>query len=444
MKSHRHFRFLFPIMTILFMIGSLQYSCSNKKERLNRTTNKIGQNKRSNAVYKAPIDVNIPKQKDRKIGKAIFYIENSASMFGYINDFTEYVDVVSELAEKPRFVEEGTNREFYFVNGGENISITKIGVNPAVLKDKLTLKGFDHGDVSKSNLNSMFQLALSKAKNDTISILISDAIYDIGKKQAPMNALSTEGRETRSRFIERLNEGDLQTIIIKLSSYFSGNYFPVTGGRVKLSQKRPFYVCIFGETELLNKYFHKDYIESLEGYSDVARFLKLNGLIVPYQVTVHEKGGNFNFDRKNKNKLVNVKTGRKGKGFQFVIAVDFSALPFSNSYLASISNYFCSNPNYSVKKVRSIGDVKLYGLKFSPTHLVTVYADKNPLGRLNISLVNTVPNWIVDTNIDNDANIIGDTYHTFGFKFLTDAINEAYQYKNQGSDVATFKFELIK
>ena len=45
----------------------------------------------------------------------------------------------------------------------------------------------------------MFQIALEKAKADTISILISDAIYDLGRPEAPMNALSTEGRETRSK-----------------------------------------------------------------------------------------------------------------------------------------------------------------------------------------------------------------------------------------------------
>ena len=155
-----------------------------------------------------------------KIGKATFFIENSESMFGYVNGFTEFVDVLSELSEKPMFAAENTPREFFFINGGEDLEITPIGDDPALLKDKLNTKGFRCGDYTKSNLNSMFQVALEKARQDTISILISDAIYDIGRVGAPMNALSTEGRETRSKFITRLEQGDLQTILIKLHSNF--------------------------------------------------------------------------------------------------------------------------------------------------------------------------------------------------------------------------------
>ncbi|MFW5982974.1 MAG: hypothetical protein ACOCQ4_00620 [bacterium] len=387
----------------------------------------------------APLDTT-----ERKIGKAIFYLENSGSMFGYVNGFTEYVDVVSELAEKPEFAEHQTPREFNFVNGGQNLKVTNIGQSPASLKDKLNVNGFNCGDVSKSNLNSMFQLALSRAKNDTISILISDAIYDIGKPQAPMNALSTEGRETRSRFIERLNEGDLQTIIIKLNSQFDGDYFPVTGGSVDLSQDRPYYVWIFGETELLNQYFTDDYIKSLKGFTDIARFLKLSELEVPYQATAHKKVGDFRFDSRDKNKLINVKTVGRGEGFQFTFAVNYSELPFSDSYLTSTSNYTCNNSNFSIRNVSSIGDVKLFGLDFEPTHIVTIGTEKSPHCKLEISLLNKVPNWIENTNSDDESNIIGDTTHTFGFKFLTNAISEAYQYKNKESNIVTFKFELIK
>jgi hypothetical protein len=426
---------------LIFILLIFTISCKNRSERINssETTDK-SENETTKAV------IIKPKQADRKIGKAVFYLENSGSMFGYVNGFTEYVDVVSELAEKPRFAEEKTRREFYFVNGkNPNLKVNNLGNNPKVLKENLTRKAYEkYGDKDNSDLNSIFQIALSKAKNDTISILISDAIYDIGKPDAPMNVLSTEGRETRSRFIERLNDGDLQTIIIKLNSHFDGNYFPVTGGSVRLSQDRPFYVWIFGETELLNEYFPEDYIKSLKGYSDVARFLKLSELEIPYQVIAHNKIGDFKFAKNNKNKLENVKTNRNGQGFQFTIATDFSTLPFSDSHLNAISNYSCNNTNYSINNASRIGDLKIYGLNFTPTHLITAYTNKSPLCQLDISLLNTVPNWIENTNSDDEKNIVGDTSHTFGFKFLTNAISEAYQYKNKEANIVTFKFELIK
>ena len=373
----------------------------------------------------------------------MFYLENSESMFGYVNGY-EYVNVVSGLAYKNKFSEQNTEREFYFVNGGDNLKINYIGDNASDLNDKLNLESYRCGDITKSNLNSMFQIALSKAKQDTISILISDGIYDIGKPQAPMKALLTEGNETKEKFINRLSEGDLQTIIIKLNSHFDGKYFPVTGGSRTISQNRPYYVWIFGDTELLNEYFSDEYIESLKGFSNIARFLKLSELDVPYQATPHSKIGDFRFDKRNKNKLVSVKTDRSGQGFYFTFAADFSSLPFSDSYLTSIDNYICNNSNFTIKAVSKIGNLKLHGLGFSPTHLITVGTDRNPLCKLNVSLQYNIPNWIEESNINDESNIIGDTFHTFGFKFLTNAISEAYQYKNNESNIVTFKFELIK
>lgn len=380
----------------------------------------------------------------RKVKKVTYYLENSASMFGYVNGFTAYVDVLTELAEKPRFVEERTAREFFFINGGETVQITPIGNNPTVLKNKLNVAAFKCGDTSKSNLNAMFQKALAEAKGDNITLLISDGIYDLGKTEMPLNTLATEGRETRSRFIERLNMGDVQTIMIKLSSHFEGNYYPVSGGRVSMSQQRPFYVWIFGKTDLLNEYFDDEYLKKLKGFDDFARFLKLDDLKFDYKAITDDRIGEFRVDRNNKGGLTDLKLDRNGRGFSFTIAVDFSNLPFSDSYLTSVSNYNLDNDNFEISDIRPIGGKKIYGLSFQPTHLIRVSAARNPYGQLEISLLNNQPNWIEKTNIDDEKNIAKDTTHTFGFKFLTNAICEAYQYSNKENSVVKLNFELTK
>jgi hypothetical protein len=47
-----------------------------------------------------------------------------------------------------------------------------------------------------------------------------------------------------------------------------------------------------------------------------------------------------------------------------------------------------------------------------------------------------MPGWILGTNIDEEIQI--DDTHTFGFKSLIDAISEAYEYQNNGKNLATF------
>lgn len=423
-----------PTVIILVSVLLFLFSCTgcgNRDERRNAEEDEELQ------------DSSNLNDSDRQIKKVVFYIENSESMFGYVNGFNEYVDVISDLAEKPEFVDEKTIRDFYFVNGGDELSITPIGNDPSVLKTKLNTIGFKCGDITKSNLNSMFQAALATAGKDTISVLISDAIYDIGKPQAPLNALITEGKETRSRFIERLGEGDIQTIIIKLHSHFDGYYFPVAGGAVKIEQIRPYYIWIFGETELLNKYFSESYINTLKGYSDMARFLKYEGVKIPYQAVNQNKLGSFRLDRYVKNKLIDVESDRNGEGFQFTIAVDFSSLPFSDSYLTQIKNYSC-NSDFEVICITNVTK-KIYEVtSFTPTHLISVYTDNNPYCELELALNNTPPNWIIETSTEDESNIETDYTHTFGFKFLTDAISEAYEYKNGEKNIMSLKFEITK
>ncbi|HOY52720.1 MAG TPA: hypothetical protein PLX49_13150, partial [Prolixibacteraceae bacterium] len=205
--------------------------------------------------------------------KVTFYLENSQSMFGYVSGITRYVDVVAELAEKPDFVKEDIPREFFFINGTGPV-ITPIGDDPVVLKKKLNTAGFRCGDITRSNLNGMFQTALSNAGGGTISILISDGIYDIG--DGGMTSLVTSGKETRSQFIRRLRSANLQTLMIKLTSEFKGDYFYASRkGKVTLDSERPYYIWIFGESHLLARYFPDRYIASeLTGFETLARFLK--------------------------------------------------------------------------------------------------------------------------------------------------------------------------
>lgn len=385
-----------------------------------------------------------PKQKNiikpEKIAKAIFYIENSESMFGYVNGPTDYVDVVSDLSEKPEFVINNTNREFWFVNGGKEIKLNKIGNDPILFKDKLNKQAFRVGNICESNLNLMFQIALEKAKKDTISILLSDGIYSVNG----YDDLIKRGKETRSRFIERLTEGDLQTLILKMKSQFVGDYFPITGGRLNMSQNRPYYIWIFGDTDLLNKYFSDEYIKSLKNFQDAARFLKINQFQIPYEITSHNTIGSFRTERNSKNVLSDVKKNRNTKEFQFSIAVDFSDIPLSESYLISRKNYDISNTDYDIVSLEKANGIKLFNLNIKPTHIITLRTNKSPYGDLELSLLNSLPNWIDETNINNEDDIVGDERHTFGFKFLVNGIHAAYDEINQKENIATFKVQLKK
>ena len=81
---------------------------------------------------------------------------------------------------------------------------------------------------------------------------------------------------------------------------------------------------------------------------------------------------------------------------------------------------------------------------FDPTHLISVHTRKSPYCELKVSLRNVDPPWIVDTNSNDETNIKSDTSKTFGFRFLTNAISEAYSYKNKEKNITNFSFDITK
>lgn len=380
-----------------------------------------------------------------ELGKVTFFIENSGSMFGYVNQANEFKNSLVGLAYLPEF--DKALKSFYFINGTSNplrnsgIQINYVGNDPEVFKNRLNQKSFNIGDVRYSDLNKMFEIALDSAKDNQISVLVSDCVYDVGEESDPLTALRIEINKTQQAFRKRLEKENIQTLIIKAGSSFNGLYYYASkkGSKRITNEERPFYVMFFGKTELLNKSLTEQSIGSkIEGLFETARFFINDEKSIPYQIVPSvDIKGEFKQDFKDKFKLINAKP-LKGE-FQFAFAADFSSLSFSDSYLTSTGNYDCPYSNFSVVKVVKISK-RIPGVE--GTHLITVFTDKNPVGDLGIVLKNVPPGWVMETDADNEDLI--DRTHTFGFKFLTDAISEAYEYKNNGRNPATFKILISK
>jgi hypothetical protein len=378
------------------------------------------------------------------INKVTFYIENSESMFGYVNSNTEFVSVLTELAQKSDMVRTNTAYDFNFINGRQP-QITHIGNDPGRLAALLNRDGFRKGDVTNSNLNAMFERALTSAGGDSISILISDGIYDVGKQSDPLNALINEGKGLRTRFIQRLMKENLQTLLVQFTSRFKGDYFPGMGGVIKdIDQERPYYIWIFGNSDLLTKYFSEQYLRNLDGYNNMARFFVVKDFNIPYEVVAHNTLGTYRTDRRRSHLLTGISTDRNTKEFQFSIATSYGEVPYPESYFTDADNY-TSSPNYEVTEVSTadqLSGLLFKALPFEPTHLITVKANGNPAGDLQVNLQYAFPGWIENSTTENDRSNPVDTGTTFGLKHLTQAIREAYADVSGKENIASFRITI--
>ncbi len=374
------------------------------------------------------------------ISKVTFYIENSESTFGYVSSNTEYVAVLTELAQKTDLVKSNTAFDFNFING-MGPQVTHIGNSADMLKERLNPDGFRTGQITHSNLNGMFEQALASAGGDSISILISDGIYDVGKQPQPLNALINEGRSLRTRFIQRLMKENLQTLLVQFSSQFKGDYFPGMGGVIRgIDQQRPYYIWIFGNSDLLTSNFSEQYLRGLEGYENMARFFVISDFDIPYEVVAHNTSGMYKTDRRRKHVLTDISPDRNTKTFQFSIATNFKEVPYPASYFTDAGNY-TSSPNYHVTEVsegKVLSGLLYDALPFEPSHLITVKAAGNPAGELQVNLQYSFPGWIEESTTEDDSSAPVDTASTFGLKHLTRAIREAYTDISEKENIASF------
>tara|TARA_R110001592_G_scaffold72904_4_gene222812 strand:- start:61 stop:1257 length:1197 start_codon:yes stop_codon:yes gene_type:complete len=380
------------------------------------------------------------------------YIENSASIYGYVNGPTGYVNVINDLAQFRNIISETSATFSYKLISGkkEGIKTYDLGSNTAALSEVLTPKGLAKPTSGNSDLNDMFKKVLESINENSISLLISDGIYDVGDQNNPLGALETQGLDTRTTFINEVKKNDTQMIVIKLFSDFKGTYYHgISKSMEVIDQKRPYYVWVFGHKKLLDTFFSDDRLSELKEYDNHAVFHKLGrDTVASSTIAFGNKGL-----RKSQGEthVLEMSGSSRTTSIAFSLAVDYSELRLNESYLTDINNYKSSN-GFEIESIKTIERVKSEDDKvdralkslssIQPTHIITVVRSEYKGGLCEISFMSNLPGWIAATSIQSDNPIKGNTTQTFGFSTLINGINQAFQEVSERNEIQKFTIKL--
>ena len=367
-----------------------------------------------------------------KISTSHFYFENSGSMDGYVNGHFDIQVVLRELLFA--IESKSNNQKFYFFNTQPHPQGNSIN---DFLK-KLTTAGIKVGNRSTSDLNSMLETVLNNTKDDDISLLVTDGIYSVnGDPATVLGKLKSASVGSYYKFKNRLDQSDVQTILIKLESRFNGYYYPAKGGNVKINQNRPYYVWIFGSPDRIDRVRKEVGFTELPGYLNHAIFQAKEEESPYYSIhTSYEKKGKFRKDRSGReggqvSSITDVEKDKRNGDFQFSIGVDLKKVTAEESYILNPTNYKLSSNKYQIKEIVPAGNLigkdanEIQGTPIS--HLIVLKTSSHPVDNLEVSLNNKMPTWISETHTSDDSKIHGDTKTTFGFQYLIDGISRAYQ-----------------
>lgn len=338
------------------------------------------------------------------------YIENSGSMDGYMCEGSQLKDAVFDYVSDLSIYSDTTKLNYI------NNKIIPYKGNLELYIKTMTPATFQKagGNHSNSDLGEMLKMVLQEMSDTSVSIFISDCILDlpVSNSQKFLNTCQISIKNA-------INEGrnripNLGIEIIKMMSDFNGNYYYPNGGIEKLKDvKRPYYIWIFGNSNMLAKLNSEVSVNELGnfGFED----------IVSYSPKVAEP-----YDIQNRALTSTTINSKKGD-YYATIRVDFRSTLQPETVIQNLSNYTFNNQSIIIE------DIKPITAQGSPyTHFVNIVIPKG----VNIAEDNLIlkapqmPNWVFESNDENGKNVNDNLNKTTGIKYLIEGVADAYKKDN--------------
>ena len=363
-------------------------------------------------------------------------------MDGYVNGNSDFKSDLTEMLVLTKNYVGESNIKINFINRGQYPSSNKDIANFASkLEPNSITYNVGGKDRAKSDINNIFRMLLDSLHENEIIILTSDCIYSLGEGDETEGKLNIQKSLTHDAFNDALKarKNDLATLCLKMVSDFNGDYYDLNDHPTKINNKRPYYIWIIGNEDLVKEYYPK-ITKNMVGIKNSYYLSSFSKEKQPYYTVLKEtnKLGKFKQADKNEKDVKSINDVEfDGAGtLQFAIAIDLGNIPFDSSYLTNPKNYVVPD-GFIVKSIEKIDRNKLSQRdmvtveKTTATHFVTVSStSKFSTQDLKLELSNKTPTWVKKSNSPNDIDVKNQLDQTFGLSSLIQGVSEAYATQN--------------
>ncbi|WP_440134075.1 hypothetical protein [Chitinophaga sancti] len=377
------------------------------------------------------------------------FLENSASMDGYVKGVTNFETAIYNLLGDIRISGICDSLNLSYIN--KSIPYQKKNALSPEIQDfieKLEPATFQlrGGDRSVSDLKSILNTVLHTVNDRNAAILISDFVFSPGNKANANDYLNNQSVGIKIDFAEKLHAFDLAAVIVHLESNFDGVYYDKTDKPIQLSTKRPYYIWIIGSTAQVRAILEKKIVDNIKG--GYAHKLVLQGIkdvqTPAFKIMYKPQIGHFDAKELPQGIITNA-TASAERVFGFDVAVDFSKGLQDASYYLDPANYVLSDKHYHLK-AELIQDKNNPALK-GFTHLLHISTDELSDEVLELSVIGQSPSWVAQLSSEDDANIAADNaekQRTFGFKYLVDGVCDAFYPPQSPNTISKINIQIKK
>jgi hypothetical protein len=329
------------------------------------------------------------------------YVENSGSMNGYMCNGSNLKDAVYDYVSDLKN-EKGTTCNLFYINS--QIIPCKESLDDYI--KNLTPSSFAKagGNLKNTDLRNIFKLIMNNHKANTVSVFVSDCILDI-----PQSATGFFGNcqvSVKNTFNEAIAKyPSLGVEIVKLQSKFDGYWFCGKNKQMLNGVKRPYYIWIIGDKNILAMLNEKVPVAKIIGGID--------------DYCAYSTSQPILFDINQKKYAVN-----HANKINVEVLADLRPALQEKSLLENIYQYTPENPIQT--KVLSIRPISKQGSKYS--HVINLeLSSPQTLKTVSVSLnYPEIAQWV---KLSNDSTgIYGNSIDkTTGIQYLIQGVADAYR-----------------
>lgn len=340
--------------------------------------------------------------------KIKLYVENSGSMDGYMFDGSELKDAVYSYVSA--LATHSDTTDLYFVNS--NIYNVGTSLDDFVYSMSPVVFHKSPGNKANTDIADIFKMVLSQVEENSISVLVTDAILDMPKGASAF--FYTKQTQIKSIFENHLkNNPDFAVEIFRMSSRFNGKYYYAGGSVLLNNQYRPYYMFVFGSKQTLGtakNIVSKNQIQhGVENYYAYSSYTQ-----VPF-VVLNKNGQN------NKGYF---EVRLQQKSVPIVAKVDLNNTLLDEDELIMPDYYKVGFGDDSIK----IKSIKRLKKEPEYTHSFTISLPENAKeSGVNIYFCPPpYPFWLYDVNDDLADASVATTMKTTGIKYIVEGISDAF------------------
>ena len=402
------------------------YSCNSKPNRFKEKQN----NKEEH--------INLNDSLPHKINFRIF-IENSASMDGYVSTETDFKNTVYSLITDLKAKQIANAIELNYIN--DKICNLKTNAIPEDIEyfiKNLNPKTFKNNSCSSKRGSTYVPDIINQVinlKDNEVSILVSDFIFSSGNNSKSF--LTQQSNSIEMLMSQEFKSKDISSIIYKCNSNFIGTYYKESAGGSKeqLNGRRPYYIMIFGSNKSLDNFLTEVNFNNYKGFESSYFLLTPRADKPNSKILRINKKGKFEIEVPATKLIINKVSTDENRLFQFSIASNLNFHKMDDSFLINPNNYELSS-NYKLVSISKITDETDESLK-GYSHIFTIQSNNvKDNQEVNIKFKSKFPSWVKESSTEDDSNpkSYESQTKTFGFSYLVEGISQAYENKYKGKE----------